>query len=83
MSRMFGGQDMSSMFPNEETLVVNRNHRLVNVLVQNIDNGEKEEDIKLLVRQIYDLAMLTHKPLEPEAMTAFVQRSIQIMEKIV
>jgi len=83
MSRMFGGKDMSGMFPDEETLVVNRNHRLVNALVQNIDNSEKEEDIKLLVRQIYDLAMLTHKPLEPEAMTAFVQRSIQLMEKIV
>ncbi|HEY8499276.1 MAG TPA: molecular chaperone HtpG [Clostridia bacterium] len=83
MSRMFGGKDMSSMFPNEETLVINRNHRLVNALVQNIDNSEKEEDIKLLVRQIYDLAMLTHNPLAPEAMTAFVQRSIQLMEKIV
>ncbi len=83
MSRMFGGKDMSGMFPNEETLLVNRNHKLVNALVQNIDNSEKEEDIKLLVRQIYDLAMLTHKPLDPEAMTAFVQRSIQLMEKLV
>jgi len=83
MSRMFGGKDMSAMFPNEETLLVNRNHKLVNALVQNIGNSEKEEDIKLLVRQIYDLAMLAHKPLDPEAMTAFVQRSIQLMEKIV
>ena len=83
MSRMFGGKDMSGMFPNEETLLVNRNLKLVNALVQNIDNSEKEEDIKLLVRQIYDLAMLTHKPLDPEAMTAFVQRSIQLMEKLV
>ena len=75
MSRMFGGKEMSGMFPNEETLLVNRNHKLVSALVQNIDSSEKEEDIKLLVRQIYDLAMLTHKPLEPEAMTAFVQRT--------
>jgi molecular chaperone HtpG len=83
MSRMFGGKEMSGMFPNEETLLVNRNHKLVSALVQNIDSSEKEEDIKLLVRQIYDLAMLTHKPLEPEAMTAFVQRSIQLMEKMI
>jgi molecular chaperone HtpG len=83
MSRMFGGKEMSGMFPNEETLLVNRNHKLVSALVQNIDSSEKEEDIKLLVRQIYDLAMLTHKPLEPKAMTAFVQRSIQLMEKMI
>jgi len=29
--------------------------------------------------QLYDLAMLAHKPLEPEAMTKFVERSNEIM----
>ncbi len=83
MSRMFGGGDMSNMFPNEETLVVNRNNKLVKALVESIGNKEKDAERELLVRQIYDIAMLSHKPLEPEAMTAFVQRSIELMEKLI
>ncbi|NLY19252.1 MAG: molecular chaperone HtpG [Clostridiaceae bacterium] len=83
MSRMFGGQDMSHMFPKEETLVINRNNKLIKALVENIDNKEKDDERKLMVKQIYDLALLSHKPLEPEAMTAFVQRSIELMERMV
>jgi molecular chaperone HtpG len=83
MSKMFGGGDMQNMFPNEETLVINRNNKLVKALIESIENDEKTEDRNLLVKQIYDIAMISHRPLAPEAMTAFVQRSIQIMEKII
>lgn len=83
MSRIFGGQDMSHMFPKEETLVINRNNKLIKALVENIDNKEKDDERKLMVKQIYDLALMSHKPLEPEAMTAFVQRSIELMERMV
>jgi len=83
MSRMFGGGDMGSMFPNEETLVINRNNKLVKALIASIKDKEKEEERELLVKQIYDIAMLSHRPLEPEAMTAFVQRTLQLMEKII
>ncbi len=83
MSRMFGGADMSHLLTNEETLVINRNNKLVKALVDNIDNKENAEERKLMVKQIYDLAMLSYKPLEPEAMTAFVQRSIELMEKMI
>ena len=31
------------------------------------------------MENIYDLAILAHKPLNPEEMTAFVQRSNEIM----
>lgn len=83
MSRMFGGADMSHLLTNEETLVINRNNKLVKALVDNIDNKENAEERKVMVKQIYDLAMLSYKPLEPEAMTAFVQRSIELMEKMI
>ncbi len=83
MSRMFGGGDMGSMFPKEETLVINRSNKLVKALIASIKDKEKEEDRELLVKQIYDIAMLSHRPLEPEAMTAFVQRTLQLMEKII
>ena len=83
MSRMFGGGDMGSMFPKEETLVINRSNKLVKALITSLKDKEKNEERELLVKQIYDIAMLSHRPLEPEAMTAFVQRTLQLMEKII
>lgn len=77
---MFGGADMGHMFPKEETLVINRNHKLVKAVL-NLDNDKKEEK-ELLVKQIYDLAMINHRPLDPEAMAEFVQRSLELMEKV-
>jgi len=83
MSRFFAGQDVTNMFPTEQTLVINRNNKLVKALAESIDNKEKDEIRELLVRQIYDIAMLSHKPMEPDALSAFIDRSIKLMEKIV
>lgn len=83
MSRMFGGADMSNIFPKEETLVINRSNKLVKALISSLNDKEKKEERDLLVKQIYDIAVLSHRPLEPEAMTAFVQRTLQLMEKII
>jgi len=83
MSRFFAGQDATNMFPAEQTLVINRNNKLVKALAESIDNKEKDEVRQLLVRQIYDIAMLSHKPMEPDALSAFIDRSIKLMEKIV
>jgi len=83
MSRFFAGQDATNMFPAEQTLVINRNNKLVKALAESIDNKEKDEVRQLLVRQIYDIAMLRHKPMEPDALSAFIDRSIKLMEKIV
>jgi molecular chaperone HtpG len=33
----------------------------------------------MICEQLYDLALLSHKPLDPEAMTKFIQRSNEIM----
>ena len=38
-----------------------------------------EENASIICKQLYDLAMLAHKPLSPEEMTAFVKRSNDIM----
>jgi molecular chaperone HtpG len=35
--------------------------------------------VSIICKQLYDLAMLAHKPLNPEEMTAFVKRSNDIM----
>ena len=76
MMKMYGmgGMD-ASMFGSQVTLVLNANHPLVQFLVTNKDS----ENVSIICKQLYDLAMLAHKPLSPEEMTAFVKRSNDIM----
>jgi len=81
-SRYFGGQDMSHMFPKEETLVLNDKNRLIQLILEMKDKEDKKDDVNLLCRQVYDLAMMSHKQLEPEAMTKFIERSNIILEKM-
>lgn len=84
MSRMFGmpGMDASSMFPDERTLVLNRNSALIEALTRMYDDSSKKDDVKLICQHVYDLAMLSHKQLEPDAMMAFVNRSNRLLEKL-
>lgn len=76
MMKMYGmgGMD-ASMFGTDTTLVLNINHPLV----QYIENNKDNENINLICQQLYDLAMLSNKPLNPEEMTAFIKRSNDIM----
>ncbi len=77
MMKMYGmgamgmGMDAGS----EGTLILNANHPLVKYVSDNRDG----ENVSLICGQLYDLAMIAHKPLNPEEMTAFVQRSNEIM----
>ena len=76
MMKMYnmGGMD-TSMFGSQATLVLNANHPLVQFLVEH----KRSKNVSVICKQLYDLAMLAHKPLSPEEMTAFVQRSNEIM----
>ena len=76
MMRMYGMGGMDpSMFGSQATLVLNANHPLVKFLVEH----KRSKNVPIICKQLYDLAMLAHKPLSPEEMTAFVQRSNEIM----
>lgn len=79
MSKMFGNMGMGN-FPTEEELVLNKNNNLVKTLLSLKDNKEKEEDVSLICKQIYDLAVMSHKPLGTQEMTAFIERSNKILE---
>ena len=73
---MYGMPGMDpSMFGSEETLVLNANNKLVQYVLAN----KGAEHTNLFCEQLYDLAMISHKPLSPEAMTKFIARSNQIM----
>ena len=72
MMKMYGMGGMDpSMFGSQATLILNANHPLVKFLVEH----KRSKNVPVICKQLYDLAMLAHKPLSPEEMTAFVQRS--------
>lgn len=76
MMKMYGMSGMDpSMFGSQATLVLNANHPLVQFLVEH----KRSKNVPVICKQLYDLAMLAHKPLSLEEMTAFVQRSNEIM----
>jgi len=84
MSRLYGitGIDVEKMYPDEQTLVLNRNNSLIKAIAEMSGNESKKDDAMLICRHIYDLAMMGHKQLEPEAMTKFIERSNLILEKM-
>ena len=76
MMKMYGMMGMDpSMFGSDATLVLNVNHPLV----QYVLNNKEGEHTALFCKQLYDLALLGNKPLNPEEMTAFINRSNEIM----
>ncbi len=77
MMKMYAMNGMGGMGDfGGETLVLNANHELVKYLVENKEGDHAE----IFCKQLYDLAMISHKPLEPAAMTEFIQRSNEIMQ---
>ncbi len=77
MMKMYSMYGMGGMNMGEDdvTLILNSNHELVQYLL----NHKDSEHASLFCEQLYDLAMMAHKPLESEAMTKFISRSNQIM----
>jgi len=77
MMKMYNMYGMDpSMFGGEgETLVLNANHPLVKFVFEH----KKSKNASVICEQLYDLAMLSHKPLAPEEMTKFIERSNEIM----
>ena len=76
MMKMYNMYGMDpSMFGTDVTLVLNANHPLVQYVLEHKD-GEHTE---MFCKQLYDLALLSNKPLNPEEMTEFVKRSNEIM----
>ncbi len=82
MSKMFGGMDMGHMFPKEQTLVLNSSNKLVKALLDFKEKDDRKEDVKLVSEHIYDLAMMSHQTLGPDAMAKFIQRSNEILMKV-
>lgn len=81
MARMFGGmENIESMFPEERSLVINSAHPLYTKLAALASSDP--ERAKLLAEHVYDLARIAQQPLAAADMTAFIERSAQIMELV-
>ena len=79
MMKMYGMGTMdTSMFGGQQTLILNAKHPLVKYIFDHRDS----EDVPVFCEQLYDLAMISNKPLTPEGMTKFIARSNEIMMKL-
>ena len=81
MSAMFGGFD-ANMFNAKESVVINKNSSLIKSVLELNKDENRKEDVKLILNQVYDLALLSHKPLDAEKMAEFISRSNDILEKL-
>lgn len=85
MEAYANNEEFKAMFANmkpDETLVLNKNNKLVKVLLSMIGKEEKKADAELLSRQVYDLALMSHRPLTSDEMTAFIDRSNLLLERL-
>ena len=77
MMKMYSmpGMDMGGFGKEGETLILNASHPLVQYIMEHTDGN----NVEMICEQLYDLALLQHAPLEPDAMSKFVARSNDIM----
>lgn len=73
MGRLYG-ETFADAQP-ETSIVLN----IENPVIQKLPQLEGET-AKMVSQQIYDLAMMSHKPLSAEEMSAFVERNVKILE---
>ena len=85
MEAYANNEEFKAMFAHmkpDETLVLNKNNKLVQTLLSMAGKEEKKEDANLLSRQMYDLALMSHRPLNSDEMTAFIDRSNMLLERL-
>ncbi len=82
MSKMYGMNMPFGAMPSEETLILNGNNNVVKLLLKIKDDETKKDETKLICNQIYDLATMSHKHLDMNSMTNFIERSNKILEML-
>jgi molecular chaperone HtpG len=70
-----GGNMFGGMMPEMYNMVVNANHPLITELTNKDETKQKET-----VGQLIDLALLSQNMLKGEAMSKFIQRSVELMK---
>ncbi len=80
MAQMYGMNMPFGAMPSDETLILNGNNNVVKLLLKFKDDENKKQETNLICKQIYDLATMSHKHLDMNSMTSFIERSNKILE---
>lgn len=75
MQEMSATNGMGGMFPSQYNVVVNGNHPIVQKIIKASD-AEKQD----LIKQSYDLALLSQGLLTGEDLTKFIERSVELVK---
>lgn len=75
MAKLGGGMDYMTTMPDNYTMVVNTNHPLISKVLDEKDEEKRAE----LVKQIRDLAFLSHNLLKGQELSDFVKRSVDLL----
>ncbi|WP_225073699.1 molecular chaperone HtpG [Desulfuromonas sp. CSMB_57] len=79
MTRMLGKGE-ENLF-GEHTLLVNATSPAVaNIL--SLQQAGRDDDCRMLIEQVYDLALLSHRPFDKERMEEFLARSNRLLAKL-
>lgn len=82
MTRSGAMSHLKDTIPDEHTLVVNQNNPAIKNLVALAMSFNREEEVKLMVNQIYDLAWLQQGGFTADMMQSFIDRSAQILGRL-
>ena len=83
-------QQQAAEFPEDHVLVINTAHPLIqNIFEQSKSSiigaqgqSSKGELVNMMCNHVYDLALMAQKAFDAEGMTAFVERSNQVLTKL-
>ncbi len=82
MSKSGGMSHLLDKFPDDHTIVVNSSSPAIKNLVNLSTAFNREEEVKLMVNQIYDLAWLQQGEFTAEMMQTFIDRSAAILGRL-
>lgn len=81
MQAQYGGA-MGMDFPEERTLVINNNNNIIKKVIDLSKDEENSEKVKMLCNQIADLALIANNDLKAEYLGEFINRSNEIISKL-
>jgi molecular chaperone HtpG len=82
MAKFMPFGDLSGLQKGEQTLMINSNCPAVKQLMTLAQTPGRDDDVKLIIEQIYDLAHLQQGGFNPEGMQQFIDRSVKLLSRM-
>ena len=83
MQKIYGNMFGPAAMPGENTLILNSDNDIIRKIIDIADSKEQEGKRDLIANYVYDLALMAHKPLTPDEMTAFIERSTSLLREYI